>query len=224
MAGRRLQNPEITIPRAKPVDPKKSRANAKFKELMRDKGLLHQVREEAKKSVFWDGNSGKSARENRKRIRDLFEEYVESEYWDGGRSYRGPSFQASYFEPVLMQAEPGEMPIAKIWDVEMFTARCKELMHILCVSSQGRVGPRPKATVLWHAKNALYWWCIRFNPYDTSHIIGSWHSDVSAQIQRLSLLFSLASGSWQRNNLGEEELRMFYDIIMSKESGTAFFL
>ena len=128
MAGRRLQNPEITIPRAKPVDPKKSRANAKFKELMRDKDFLKQVREESKKSVFWDGNSGKSARENRKRIRDLFEEYVQSQDWDGGRSYRGPSFQASYFEPVLMQAEPGEMPIAKIWDIEMFTARCKEIV------------------------------------------------------------------------------------------------
>lgn len=119
-----------------------------------------------------------------------------------------------------MQAEPGEMPTAKIWDLEMFTARCKEFMHVLCLASQGTVRPAPKASVLWRLKAALYWWCVRFNPHDTSHIIGSWHSDVSAQIQRLSLLFSLETGSWQNNNLVEEELRMFYGIIMSKESGT----
>jgi hypothetical protein len=110
-------------------------------------------------------------------------------------------------------------PVSKIediWNTATFIERSKAYVSVIPHFAKGRFG-KITAEPLWHAKYALYWWAMRLVPNFVS-IYGKWHADLTAWIHLIAITNELATTKYQKNNLTDSELSLFYDAIMKKTS------
>lgn len=100
-----------------------------------------------------------------------------------------------------------------IWNLSTIIERSKLYIGALPHFAKGRFGTIT-AHPLWHAKNALYWWAMRLIPNFPS-IFGKWHSELTAHIHLVAIQFELETRKYEKYNLTDSELSLFYDAILN---------
>jgi hypothetical protein len=118
---------------------------------------------------------------------------------------------------VLIASLPVVSKIEDIWNTATFIERSKSYISVIPHFAKGRFG---KITVqpLWHAKYALYWWAMRLVP-DFMSIYSKWHADLTAWVHLSAIDCELQTMKYDKHNLSDSELCLFYDAIMKKTHG-----
>lgn len=147
--------------------------------------LIERLKDLAEKSIFWDHHSP-GTRDQRRRARENFEYFVEQVY--------------------------GVTQTEEIWNEHTIIERCKMFIGAVPQWAKGKINIQIKVGSLYHIKNALYWWAVRFIPsFSTIHL--RWHTQITAHIHLTAEEYQLPTECYEKNNLTEAELMLFYDAV-----------
>ncbi|KAF2271518.1 uncharacterized protein EI97DRAFT_487294 [Westerdykella ornata] len=105
-----------------------------------------------------------------------------------------------------------------IWNSSTFLDFSKQYMAGYAAISKGLFGAKVKASTLWRAKFALYFWAVRHID-DFATIFPAWHSELSAHIAQTALEYDLSTMKHEKNNLGEIEISLIFKEIMKLKTG-----
>ena len=171
--------------------PKTSMARSMDKVLANTQ-LIEQLKVIAQDSTFFDHQSP-AVRYRRKTTRENFEYFVSTLY--------------------------GVNSTEAIWNDDTIIDRCKIFIGAIPQWAHGKLHTVVKTCSLWHAKDALYWWAVRLIPrFPIMH--ARWHQELVAHIHLTAITFSLSTESYEKNNLTESELTMFYEAIANMYGDT----
>jgi hypothetical protein len=68
-----------------------------------------------------------------------------------------------------------------VWNMETILQRSKEFVSSISSYAVGRIKDKVKAGQLYQAKDAIYWWAVRFIP-DFPAIFPQWNREMMALI------------------------------------------
>ncbi|OAG05100.1 uncharacterized protein CC84DRAFT_1260348 [Paraphaeosphaeria sporulosa] len=163
----------------------------KWDRLKADSEKVKELRAAVQASEFYDYSSP-TVVDSRARARARFEEYVEEQF--------------------------NVSDIEGIWNSATITDRTKEWLGALAASQTGTIEAKMKASTLWIAKQAIYWWCTRFI-LDFSTVFHAWHNKTSAHIHYIAVTEGLGTTFLEKNNLSDVELSLFFQHIMRQSYG-----
>jgi hypothetical protein len=195
-----------------------SRALLGINKVLHDRTLIERLRRLNNESEFFDSN-GPAVRERRAMTRANFDYIMKMEY-DGMFSPLPNTWRLCL---VLLQPERLRhcncivlTPLrvsedSEIWTLETIIERSKLYIGAIPHYAKGRFG-KITSFPLWHAKHALYWWAMRLIPGFIT-IFGKWHSVLTAHIHLVAIEFELQTSKYEKHNLTDSELSLFYDAI-----------
>jgi hypothetical protein len=105
-----------------------------------------------------------------------------------------------------------------VWNMETILQRSKEFVSSISSYAVGRIKDKVKAGQLYQAKDAIYWWAMRFIP-DFPAIFPQWNREMMALIQLTAVSEDLSVAFRPKNNLGDLELAMFFSTIRRETVG-----
>lgn len=82
--------------------------------------------------------------------------------------------------------------------------------------AKGRFG-NITASPLWHAKYALQWWAARLVP-NFATVFSKLDAETTAHIHLICIQFDLESRKYEKHNLTDSELSLFYDTILKSDT------
>jgi hypothetical protein len=107
---------------------------------------------------------------------------------------------------------------SSVWNIEIILQRSKEYVSGIFSYAVGRIKDKVKAGQLYQAKEAIYWWAVRFIP-DFPAIFPQWNREIMALIQLTAVSEDLSVAFRPKNDLGDLELAMFYSTIRRETVG-----
>lgn len=186
--------------------PPASRALLGINKALKDRDLIERLRTLNEESKLFDYH-GPAVRQRRTMTKANFDYIMKEEY----NSMFDPLIQRSCVAlTAFLVTEEHD-----IWSLTTIIERSKIYIGLIPNFAKGRFGTIT-AKPLWHAKHALYWWAIRLIP-DFINIFGKWHSELTAHIHLVSIEFELQTVKYEKYNLTDSELNLFYDVISKSD-------
>jgi hypothetical protein len=105
-----------------------------------------------------------------------------------------------------------------LWSSTTIVERSKEYLAGISTWAEGRLDTKVKAGTLLHAKDALYWWCVRYID-DFYTVREKWDRETTAMIYLTAYSEGLSVKTHEKNDLGDGELAMMYKVVKHQVHG-----
>lgn len=210
-AQRAQQSVTMAPPPPPPPPPnkaKKPRKAAQLDVILKDKEGMKKMREEAAAAI-WSVTL-------RSRSRLSFSHTINNRYDGDSPAVRARRTAARENYEYIARGQLGneEATNEEIYNIDTVIETTNDYLGAVLKVAVGKLERKLSAHQLYQHKQAIYWWLIRFIP-DFATIAARWHLETSSYIHFLAQRESLSVQRYEKNNLTDTELCLFFKLMTS---------